>query len=569
MSKKMLVIALTFVMSLSTLFGCFGGEDAAPRIDRMSIDGEEVLLRMGDVAYTADDLFGDMLNTKEGAEQAFEQVLRVLVNQIVPRSHPFVVFQVDSQYDEFVQRVKEEAEQRGVDYQELIDVSLAEEGYESIEEFKNDLAINFQLELAKRDFWDEHKEEYFLGHIQDRLQFYLRHILVSVPSGNNTDLFFTNISSNNARALYDVFKLIEGGSTFSSAANILSDDPGSAEKGGAYKMDITTEFVNEFRIGVVAFDAFSRGVNFGDIKGISPEMAVEMERIYGSGFNAIPASYFHEIYERRDDTRLLTDTEMTGHPFSVTDRNNITIPRNVIFNSVFNNSGISMIYYDLEVEGDYPENTCEFDFVKGEGGVPETRRVLCDQDGNPIFMTRGSHGVHFLVIEHSPFDLEETANFFSFDRNAEHETYINLFNPSVSERNQRLQELEQLAENYAHRGIPGCVTCPLNEMFLYFDMFDHFLEVVSNEFDDFEISPILEDVINNLIQVYRDDSVLGFELKISRYVESYVSKIDKANSDFVSRLRVPTACLLHESGENVICGFSSEDGFHIIEEGGE
>ena len=73
-----------------------------------------------------------------------------------------------------------------------------------------------------------------------------------------------------------------------------------------------------------------------------------------------------------------------------------------------------MIEYDFGIEEgqEAPSNTCLVDFVKGSELVKVTKRVLCDEKENPIFLTRGSHGIHFLVLEKSPFDLEDTQKFF-------------------------------------------------------------------------------------------------------------------------------------------------------------
>ena len=75
MKKKLLLLSMISVIALA---GC--GE-VTQRTDN---DGNNVIVKIGDKNYTANELFVNYSNTSTGAQQYFNAVYDVLVNAVQP-----------------------------------------------------------------------------------------------------------------------------------------------------------------------------------------------------------------------------------------------------------------------------------------------------------------------------------------------------------------------------------------------------------------------------------------------------------------------------------------------------
>ena len=72
MKKKWISLVLLCVIGFSSLFGC-DNKDASV-VNKLNINGKDIVLKIGDATYTADELFADMLLTEEGAQSLFKVV---------------------------------------------------------------------------------------------------------------------------------------------------------------------------------------------------------------------------------------------------------------------------------------------------------------------------------------------------------------------------------------------------------------------------------------------------------------------------------------------------------------
>ena len=82
MKKRWLSLILTFCLSLGFVSGC-KDETTGPVIG-LNVNGSDIVLKVGDKQYTADELFADMLNSEIGAQVAYEKILRMVVESSVP-----------------------------------------------------------------------------------------------------------------------------------------------------------------------------------------------------------------------------------------------------------------------------------------------------------------------------------------------------------------------------------------------------------------------------------------------------------------------------------------------------
>ena len=82
MKKKLLSLLMLFGLSLSAVSGC--SNDDTSVVERLNQDGKDVVLKVGNTVYTADQLFKDMLESEAGIETVYEKVLRMIVETNVP-----------------------------------------------------------------------------------------------------------------------------------------------------------------------------------------------------------------------------------------------------------------------------------------------------------------------------------------------------------------------------------------------------------------------------------------------------------------------------------------------------
>ena len=248
---------------------------------------------------------------------------------------------LDLEFETWEKDVKEYSTESGIKYSDALKAKLTEAGVLTVEELKDVYAYKAQIKKLRTIYWKDNKSDYMDEFVETRMMYYVRHILVKVNQANvNQDIFYTSITEAIAEKLYKVYDMIVNDKSFSQVAYLLpSEDGGSASNGGAYTMNIDTSFVKEFKYGVIAFDAFSRGLEdqlFG-----TPG---SLNTLYQNGFDSIPASYFVELNNVKGNSSTFYSS--TGDdPFS----SSYTIPRNIIFNNYFNTSGISLIEYDYGI----------------------------------------------------------------------------------------------------------------------------------------------------------------------------------------------------------------------------
>ena len=319
------------------------------------------------------------------------------------------------------------------------------------------------------------------GYIQKQVPYHIRHILIQVDASDDYGYARGQISSDNAHKIYQVFTALANGNSFSSVANSYTDDSSgntgsNGEKlGGEYIMDNEESFVNEFKLGIYTYDLllknqtdYQKDSNYQEKKdNLHIPESVE-EGLKNFGVTWIP----YGVIDRLEDVRNVETSPTTGQSVYGGDAN--YFPRNIYFNKYFQNRNVGFItnetlpsiqdltgsedvnsidwknykndptslngkdtytredpisgkkvFSDIDNIGHYATTGEEFFNSSDEewknfqdleiNGV--TKKVLCDQNGNPIMVVRNqesSSGIHLIVIERSAFDVNggsaETGN---------------------------------------------------------------------------------------------------------------------------------------------------------------
>ena len=257
--------------------------------------------------------------------------------------------------------------------------------------------------------------------------YHIRHVLASI-SGGATNFYSGTITQNEAKALGNIMKSLIGSNTFAETAKLYSGDTGSAAKGGDVGiMATTTSFVNEFKLGIYAYDAIythqddaaratiKKGLGidntykldlFGEDEGVGIEDAWS-DNGYGinNGYvQEVPFGAFLKIGE-------LAEVEKDNSGKQVNKGNEHYFPRNVLYNYYLNFHNPFVITKDvIKDDTGFPElySGTEYDARFAVIALPQGQReVLTDEQGNVIIGCRSEHGIHFMIMEKSIYDYSE------------------------------------------------------------------------------------------------------------------------------------------------------------------
>lgn len=350
------------------------------------------------------------------------------------------------------------------------------------------------------------------GYFKSEVPYHVSHILVKLEDSANK-YADGEISEANAKKLYDVVNQLGFGTdTFSKIANLNSEDEGSAKLGGDLGiMDTSTGFVNEFKLGVYAYENLYRN-KVKSTESVLPEDShIKMDdEITGNYVSALKTSKEEEIptvdysvFEELNEVSELTKAN-DKEVFS------LVYPRNVVYNESLNKhsirfvTGPQSIVTDGGVEKKYVEDpNGDFIYVDGEfkahgdeSGVK--RYTLSDENATtgfykfegldkailatkvagewePIIAVRAGsdyQGIHFIVVNRSAylkndvdangvttsdyyttFYPEQTASYPKYEKGegvfeGEMNTYVNFSDDGVTKTKARAEEFASKLKSF-------------------------------------------------------------------------------------------------------------------------
>ncbi|MFA5659873.1 MAG: peptidylprolyl isomerase [Bacilli bacterium] len=434
---KHIIAGLT--LAALTLTGCSKAlvADKNGNIVTVTIDGNPVKI-------TAGGMFDDYLTSPQGLKDYYDAVYQVVVRALFAKEEQKT--ERTEIYDKAALRIKDVKEnaknnaKNGGKYDDELKKILKSHNVETIKELEEKFAYEeMQIRLKAQFFdggegaWIEKAMEELIvgerdvngdlildgnnnpvyeGYLNNKLPYHVRHLLVKVGAENNK--FVTGkISKDDANKLSSVITaLVERQDTFGLLANRFSEDEGSAKQFGDLGiMSTSTGYVNEFKLGVYAYDALFNqdpalsAADKAKLK-IPATAAADLNAI---GLGEIPYGAALKLAEVRD-------IEKSDLGKEVNEGDSLFFPRNIIFNKYFNKHNISVITpNDVSEADEIGVPNAAFAALNGFTAVPELggREVLTDEKGNVILVVRagaaGSYeGVHFIVIERSA--IAETVN---------------------------------------------------------------------------------------------------------------------------------------------------------------
>ncbi len=380
-------VALAMSLIAISLTAC--GEDYTYP-DANWVDNQ--IVTVGGKLYTYDDIYKIFKeqNGKTSAQSYFNLAKSILAQAVTTRSQGLLSI-VDNKMENLHDTWKTNARTNNTSYKEEQEKTFDSEGVEDEEELREKYISQQQISQNQTSFetvktsTNNVNEEYYLSedltkqYVENKAPYHVSHILIKVDAASGGEGYYNGqISSDDAKQIYNVTRMLANGTSFGSVAQIASDDGSNTQYGELYTKDDMvamqkdTSYVNEFKLGVYAYDTFlnpktksgSSETGNASNKTVATSLRVPGN---GEGYNSesevaddisktlvgqgkafgIPLSVCYEMNSVADWESNPHDGSSikTSNGKSITARQ---YPRNVLFNSFFNYHGVSFIYDDRD-----------------------------------------------------------------------------------------------------------------------------------------------------------------------------------------------------------------------------
>ena len=427
MKKSKLSIGLiSCLLSVGTLAGCDTLKSSSDGVLlSYTIDGVE-----GEQQLTADWVLGEYYNDSSKYQAIYDTIYSVIARNYFAKDRETVNYHgtevklgksqmatIERDAKEKVSDDKDTAQSNAdannTKYKKEFEAILESKGVDSEEELLEKYIEELQKETFENNFYtykiedikngkDDVKiddKQFWTGYLNDKLPYHVSHILVKLDDTSDTNYHNGTISEANAERLYNVIDELGAGSKkFAKIAMTYNEDPGSKDKEGDLGiMDYDTSFINEFKLGIYAYEQFYKGTTVTGTKlAVTPEIASNYKKAAKDAFNlaseddipTVDKSVFDELKAVAKE-----DKDENGKP--VIENAALVYPRNIIYNKYLNRHAVFFI------EGTGTNYKQAF----GTSGPT----VLCaDGDATkPIIAVRASSGgeqeIHLMVVNRSPF----------------------------------------------------------------------------------------------------------------------------------------------------------------------
>ena len=310
-------------------------------------------------------------------------------------------------------------------------------------------------------------EGMWTGYLDDMLPYHVSHILVNVEDSSETNYYNGTISKDNCKKLYDVVNsLSTGTNNFNMLAKTYSDDTGSKVDHGALGiMDYSTEYINEFKLGIYAYEQFFGKNAGGSVKNriAIPTDAInggKLDELFTKAFNGtdettakvpeIDIGFFSDLFEIREQEKSKTTVKGIEFTYDVMGGSASMFPRNIMYNEVLNKHSFAFITTQEDVgttelaegiTGFHKFANANASGTDNVANVLNGKKILSVKVGGeyrPILVVRGGtseyQGIHFIVVNKDPFgDKADLSKYYSTVKPTESEfittskgtTYVN------------------------------------------------------------------------------------------------------------------------------------------------
>ena len=209
-------------------------------------DGTEVIAEIDGKQFTADDLYSELKG------QGGQSVLTNLIDEYILGKEITDTTEADEYAASYIENLKSQYKSYGEDFA----TALANAGYDSEEDFKKLVALDYSKKtvaenyLKENHFSDKEIEEYYNKNIEGAMN--VRYILITPEEVDEDDENYDTLTEENEAAALatanEVIQKLKDGGDFADLAKEYSDDSTTASEGGLLsgfsKADVVEEFWN-------------------------------------------------------------------------------------------------------------------------------------------------------------------------------------------------------------------------------------------------------------------------------------------------------------------------------------
>lgn len=451
MKKSKLAIGLmTAMLTAGTLAGC-------DNVVKYSAGGKIISYKEGSneiQVITADDLLKDYYDDSSKYQSIFDAINSIVIRNYFNNTEIVKVNGVDielgkKQMDQIRVDAKRKVESdkrtaqtnaknNNTSYDDEFNNILSSKGATNEQELTDKYIEELQKETFDTNFYKYHindvklgdadikytdsegkQQQVWNGYFKDMIPYHVSHILVKIGDSGSTNYANGTITEDDAKNLYNVVNEIAKGKTaFGTIAynNAAIGDTGSAKNYGDLGiMDYSTGYVNEFKLGIYAYENFfntdeakinlvkNSKINIPEETGLTlqTDLKKAVKDAYGTEIPTVEFSAFEELNELAKQTKDSNDK-------SVLDDSANFFPRNIVYNRYFNRHSFAFITNKDATP--IEETSTDFSgYVKHNYGGQDYNVLSVKTAGGfkPVLMARAGsdyQGIHFIVVDRSPFE---------------------------------------------------------------------------------------------------------------------------------------------------------------------
>ena len=486
MKKTKLSIGLiSCLLSVGTLAGCDTLKSSSNGVLlSYTVDGVE-----GQI--TADEILGDYYNDSTKYQAIYDTIYSVIARNYFAQDRETVNYhgtevklgkpqmaKIERDAKEKVSDDKDtaqtNADTNNTKYKKEFEAILESKGVDSEEELLEKYIEELQKETFENNFYtykiedikngkDDVKlddKQFWNGYLNDQLPYHVSHILVKLADSSDTNYYNGTISEANAERLYNVInELGAGAKSFAKIAMTYNEDPGSKDKEGDLGiMDYDTSFINEFKLGIYAYEQFYLGTDVSNSRiAVTDNIKNKYKEAAQNAFNLANVDDIPTVkLSVFDELKAVAKQENDEEGKAVIENATLVYPRNIIYNKYLNRHAVFFI-----------EGTGT-NYKKAFGTTGPS--VLC-ADGDetkPIIAVRASSGgeqeIHLMVVNRSPFVATDAngvsltdyyttfypaQDFYPVDGSGKKlDTYVNFLTNEASDTKNRAEEFASKLKSY-------------------------------------------------------------------------------------------------------------------------
>lgn len=552
MSKKIMSILMLFAVTFCFASGCNKEENTEQEV--LVTEEGEIIATINGVNYTANDIYDEMLTTSTSVEYMYEKLEDLLISTIIPVTNT-MRSTVVNEVEVWKKEIEEDASANKISYKEALKSALQEEGVETEEELIEKKLFEWQEKIITTEYKKNSKDKYLSGYFSDRSVYHISQIVINTGTNDYYDYFNVEPEEGFFKEIYEVVDALSSGIPFYQVAVEYSDDS-SYSNGG----DLGMVTLNDSNLPVEVRYALASYSKY--IEGMEIDVPDYLNNVYGEGIEVIPQKYIDKLMEEDSYGEYFYENDSTKHINSLPSSfdNSRVYGRNIIFNNLLNSRTFRLI------ETETSEKAMEIDYARmpkddvAGFSTKQTKKVLVNDEGNPILVVRSDTGIHFISIKKSPsVGLEELLKYYStvIDETDDYTTYVEKsIDPTVQET--RIAQIDALANEYAILAVKNNSNFNGNEDFIRYDMFMEYLGK-SNQGVSFNITnEKVKSLVINFINGKKESVKNEIENNFAEGYETYANNAEHADNPLIVKEIPILKCL-----DNKSCTYTYADGFKV------